>query len=756
MPDSRLTTKFVKDSDGIMSFNGTSTTTGTRRRGFVDLDEEEVLMSSGGSAPFGNNNASFGGFGGGGDGDKGGAGYWGPSSARKYFGLSPTTPLERGKEVKRDANGFAEGSIFYTPTEEEGQEKEERNEDVGKLTVQDVQMLEQPERPRSRNSIFNTGSSFDSAAREIGGEAREVEGGLEEGKTIVRKKSKNSIFDTTFTRPHKIDTSMAPGASLPTETPSAAQSSTVSTTTTTSASRNSIFDAPQAILKPAIKMSPQELEDLRTGRFNSLASPGTASEPTPISTQTSNAAVAPAVSSSTTTTTTNINTDESNRDSMTVPLSLPTPPPYYNPWTPATTTSSPFSAHGGAPIRRHWVDLEDVEPPPPPQSSSTSRRRSSAQPSPSTTSKVSFTTPDVSSLVGSPSSSSTSAVVGQRRLSEPYKSAINTTTTATTPSSTAPATPTSTTTPSTTSPDTITVTSPTTGTTKRRNLKDLVVITNPAIWDNINLSFLPTRTNYLGQGRFATVYRGQYTITTPPSPSLTPTDPFSSPSPDSTQQDQTETETLTLPRPRKQPKMAAASDFRTCAVKRMHPTSEAQAMGLSELFVLRRISGAHPNIIKLIGAKDETEVDSPSVRSQLRELLTPVTGGSKERGTSVSPTRNSASPTRSSARDAASSSSSSSASSSSTTSTKPPQITIPSRKPTKSKKKQEPAVDPSPRLLILLEYEQNGNMWDWITKHKESVTRRLWIKWAKQLASAVAFIHSVGIVHHDIKPHNIL
>lgn len=69
--------------------------------------------------------------------------------------------------------------------------------------------------------------------------------------------------------------------------------------------------------------------------------------------------------------------------------------------------------------------------------------------------------------------------------------------------------------------------------------------------------------------------------------------------------------------------------------------------------------------------------------------------------------------------------------------------------------------DPSPRLLLILEFASNGTMWDYVMSTKSnasstSLNRIVWQKWARQLSSAVAHIHSLGIIHHDIKPHNIL
>jgi hypothetical protein len=59
-------------------------------------------------------------------------------------------------------------------------------------------------------------------------------------------------------------------------------------------------------------------------------------------------------------------------------------------------------------------------------------------------------------------------------------------------------------------------------------------------------------------------------------------------------------------------------------------------------------------------------------------------------------------------------------------------------------------------LHLVLEYCSNGNVWDWMRKHESSINKKLWKKWAREIASGIQFIHSMGIIHHDLKPHNIL
>ncbi|KAJ3106539.1 hypothetical protein HDU97_006132 [Phlyctochytrium planicorne] len=272
----------------------------------------------------------------------------------------------------------------------------------------------------------------------------------------------------------------------------------------------------------------------------------------------------------------------------------------------------------------------------------------------------------------------------------------------------------------------------------------LSLVTNPGVFDNINLSFLPLRKNFLGEGRYARVYLGQYTITTTAQAS---SQPKSNITPETVSSD----ETMTDATPTADALAASSSALTpssnlsasnsstptganktttaliTCAVKRMHNNPESQAVGLAELFILRRI-GYHPNIVRLIGAKDETDVDSYTVKNRLRSASLSTNG-------QPLPTPKNETP------------------GSTLPSVKAPSPTSPTPQMISSLY----GLDSSPRLLLLLGYEPGGTMWDYIEERKDvGIGHEMWARWAGQLAGAVEYIHSFGIIHHDIKPHNCL
>ncbi|KAJ3281631.1 hypothetical protein HK104_011361 [Borealophlyctis nickersoniae] len=322
-------------------------------------------------------------------------------------------------------------------------------------------------------------------------------------------------------------------------------------------SKNSIFDAPHTILKPATKMTSEELDALKRGE-TTPTSAGPLEDTPP--------------------------GRFADGHSMAVPVSLPAPPVHSLKSPPPVDNA--FLSSFNSPNRRGWVDLDDPAPSP---------RRSS---------------------VDSPFSAETPPVT-----SPPPRR-----------------------------PD---------------NEGQPVWTYPPSTSDNVQLFYLPTKKNFLGEGRYSQVFLGHYMHV------------------DQSSEHGSGTPTAMAKK--------RSEDLHVCAVKRLHPNKEAQAIGLAEVHILRRLSPLHRNIIHFLGVKDEADVDSPQVRAKIKAASADVR-----------------------------------------------------------------EVDAIPRLLIVLEYAQKGCMWDWVMRHKKGVSRKLWMKWARQLASAVECMHGQGIVHHDIKPHNIL
>ena len=58
------------------------------------------------------------------------------------------------------------------------------------------------------------------------------------------------------------------------------------------------------------------------------------------------------------------------------------------------------------------------------------------------------------------------------------------------------------------------------------------------------------------------------------------------------------------------------------------------------------------------------------------------------------------------------------------------------------------------RFYIILEYAENGNLFDYL--HKNTIPIHEALRIFSQLVSAVNHLHKMNILHRDIKPENVL
>lgn len=61
-----------------------------------------------------------------------------------------------------------------------------------------------------------------------------------------------------------------------------------------------------------------------------------------------------------------------------------------------------------------------------------------------------------------------------------------------------------------------------------------------------------------------------------------------------------------------------------------------------------------------------------------------------------------------------------------------------------------------PRIVLILEYCPFGHILSFMKSYPERMGRKRWLEWARQLVSAVVWMHSKGVLHADLKPQNVL
>jgi len=213
---------------------------------------------------------------------------------------------------------------------------------------------------------------------------------------------------------------------------------------------------------------------------------------------------------------------------------------------------------------------------------------------------------------------------------------------------------------------------------------------------NINLSYLPTRKNLIGRGQYCNVYLGLYSVNEDESEGGGEEEEdelIDLEGVSNHHEEIRETNNYDLMK-------EDSSPLKQCAVKCFHKDYVSQMVAMTELNILTMLTN-QPYIIQLIGIINETEENKAFFRessysSYEDTLTTPKSNESKEDDT-------------------------------------------------------EPI-----RVVTILEYASNGNIFSWIKKNPEYVSKKLWIKWARQITHAVATFHDMLIIHHDIKPQNIL
>ena len=200
--------------------------------------------------------------------------------------------------------------------------------------------------------------------------------------------------------------------------------------------------------------------------------------------------------------------------------------------------------------------------------------------------------------------------------------------------------------------------------------------------------------------------------------------------------------------------------WQLCAAKRALPDRESQVASLDEAAVLARLGGrhSHPNIINLLGVKDERD---PGI-----ELVVGASA-SRRSSTSLAPPSRSHRSSLSTGTLAPPLGSPSIESEASTFASPKP---VGSRERVRREKTKARHSEPplrrdlpapvedkdSPRVVLVLEYCPFGHVLAFAKAHPERMGRKRWLEWAKELVGAVAWAHDRGVLHADIKPQNVL
>lgn len=173
--------------------------------------------------------------------------------------------------------------------------------------------------------------------------------------------------------------------------------------------------------------------------------------------------------------------------------------------------------------------------------------------------------------------------------------------------------------------------------------------------------------------------------------------------------------------------LSVARKWLPCAVKRVPKSEDGLLMALNEVYILYLLNHLTPNVITLIGIKEDQKqsADLLSLKSQM------------EQSSSTSPN----SPSMPYVGEH-------SVLSGGPATTRYPTTLSLSRK--RLQKLEEPCY------YVVLELAGNGNLWQYLQQNKYNIGKQQFLQWSRQIAESVVVLHSQGIVHHDIKPQNVL